>query len=165
VRGRLLISDANILIDMNTGGLLRSMFKLDGTIAVPNTLFDEELRQHHPELPRLGLKSLELGGDAVKYADWLVTQYSVTGASINDLLALALAWQEKCPLLTGDARLRDIGRQESVEVHGTLWLVGQMVDARVIVARQAAAAYCRMREAGRRLPWKDVEEQLRAFGK
>jgi hypothetical protein len=43
--------------------------------------------------------------------------------------------------------------------------VGQMVDARVIVVRQTVAAYRRMRDAGRRLPWEDVEDQLHAFGK
>ena len=165
MRRRRLISDANILIDMNAGGLLRSMFQLDATFAVPNTLFEEELRAHHPELPRLGLKSLDLHEQAVNYADQLVRKYIALGASINDLLALALAWQEKCPLLTGDARLRGVGRQESIEVHGTLWLVGQMVDARVIVGRRAAAAYRRMREAGRRLPWDEVEEQLHKLGK
>ena len=165
MRRRLLISDANILIDMNAGGLLRPMFQLDATFAVPNFLFEEELRGHHPELLRLGLKSLELQEQAVKYADQLVRRHIALGASINDLLALALAWQEKCPLLTGDARLRDVGKQESVEVHGTLWLVGQMVDARVIVARQTTAAYRKMQEAGRRLPWDEVEEQLHKLGK
>lgn len=158
MRRRLLISDANILIDMNTGGLLRSMFRLDLTFAVPNILFEEELRKHHPELPRLGLKSLELGPDAVKYADQLVTQYSVTGASINDLLALA--WQEKRPLLTGDGRLRTIGEQEGIEVHGTLWLMEQLARARVITPMRARRAYDAMRTAGRRLPWDDVARQL-----
>ena len=37
---RLLISDANIVIDMNTGGLLRLMFRLDATFAVPDILFE-----------------------------------------------------------------------------------------------------------------------------
>lgn len=165
MRRRLLVSDANILIDMNSGGLLRSMFTLDVTIAVPNTLYEEELRRDHPELPQLGLKSLELHEKAVTYAEQLVVKYSPTGVSINDLLALALAWQEKCPLLTGDAKLRGAGVKEGLEVHGTIWLVGQMLDARVIVGKRAVAAYRAMREAGRRLPWDEVEEQLRTFKK
>jgi len=165
VPDRLLISDANIIIDMDAGGILRPMFRLEVTFAVPDTLFEEELRTDHPELPRLGLKSLELNEDAVTYADNLVQKYQKTGAGINDLLALALAWQEKCPLLTGDSRLRTAGEAEGVEVHGTLWLVGQLVEARVIVARQAETAYERMRQSGRRLPWEEVEQQLRSFRK
>jgi len=165
VPGRLLISDANIIIDMNTGGLLRPMFRLDATFAVPDVLFEEELRTDHPELPRLGLKSLELREETVAYADRLIEKYSRLGASITDLLALALAWQEKCPLLTGDLRLRTAGQTEGVEIHGTLWLIEQMLGARTMSVRQAETGYEKMRRAGRRLPWDEVEQQLRRFKK
>jgi predicted nucleic acid-binding protein len=158
---RLLISDANIIIDMNTGGLLRRMFRLDVTFAVPDVLFEDELRTDHPELPRLGLKRLELREETIAYADRLVEKYSRLGASTNDLLALALAWQEKCPLLTGDGRLRTVAQSEGIDIHGTLWLVEQMVETRTISVRQAEAGYEKMRRAGRRLPWDEVEQQLR----
>lgn len=88
---RLLISDANIIIDMKTGGLLRLMFRFDATFAVPDLLFEEELRAEDPELPGLGLKLLELHGETVGYAEGLIAKYRRLGASINDLLALALA--------------------------------------------------------------------------
>ncbi len=158
---RLVISDANIIIDMNTGGLLRLMFRFDATFAVPDVLFEEELRTNHPELLRLGLKLLEMREDTVGYAARLVEKYRSLGAGTNDLLALALAQQEKCPLLTGDGRLRTAGQTEGIEVHGTLWLIEQLVKARTITIRQAEAGYAKMREAGRRLPWGDVDQQLR----
>jgi hypothetical protein len=53
--GQLLISDANVLFDMDAGGLLPKMFALDYTFAVPDILFEEELHAQHPELPKLGL--------------------------------------------------------------------------------------------------------------
>lgn len=162
---RLLVSDANIIIDMNTGGLLRLMFGFDATFAVPDTLFEEELRADHPELPRLGLKLLELHEETVAHASRLVEKYRGLGASTNDLLALALAWQEKCPLLTGDGRLRTAAQTEGIDMHGTLWLVEQMVKARTITARKAEFGYDKMRKAGRRLPWDEVERQLRSFKK
>jgi predicted nucleic acid-binding protein len=165
VAERLLISDANIIIDMNTGGLLRLMFRFDATFAVPDILFEEELRTDHPELLRLGLKPLELREDTVGYAARLVEKYRSLGASTNDLLALALAQQEKCPLLTGDGRLRTTGQTEGIEVHGTLWLIEQLVKARTITIRQAEAGYAKMREAGRRLPWSEVDQQLREFSR
>lgn len=160
---QLLISDANIIIDMNTGGLLRSMFKLEFAFAVPDTLFEEELRKHHPNLRYLGLQSLELDGETVEYAGQLVQKYAATGAGTNDLLALALAWQEECPLLTGDPKLRQAAEEEEMEVHGTLWLVEQMVNAGLIGPKRARQAYDAMRKAGRRLPWEEVDEQLRGF--
>jgi predicted nucleic acid-binding protein len=163
VPARLLISDANIIIDMNAGGLLRAMFRLEFALAVPDILFEEELRKDHPNLRYLGLQCLELDGETVEYAGRLVQKYAATGAGTNDLLALALAWQEECPLLTGDPRLRDAAGNEEVEVHGTLWLVEQMLTAGVIRPKRARQAYDAMRKAGRRLPWEKVEDQLRRF--
>lgn len=160
---RLIISDANILIDINAGGLLRSMFRLEFAFAVPDTLFEEELREYHANLRYLGLQTLELDGETVEYAERLVQKYAVTGAGTNDLLTLALAWQEECPVLTGDPRLREAAENEKVEVHGTLWLVEQMVNAELIRPKRARQAYDSMRKAGRRLPWDEVEGQLRAF--
>jgi predicted nucleic acid-binding protein len=161
----LVISDANILIDMEAGGLLRLMFRLDFRFAVPDVLFEMELREHHPGLARFGLRRMELSGDSVRYVETLASDARAKGVGRYDLFALALARQENCLLLTGDTLMRTLAEDEGREVHGTLWLVGQMVEARVIVARQTEAAYERMRRAGRRLPWEEVEQQLRTFRK
>lgn len=67
----LVISDANILMDMEAGGLLRPMFRLDYRFAVPDVLFEVELRQHHPGLIRLGLRRMELTGESVRYVEAL----------------------------------------------------------------------------------------------
>lgn len=163
--GRLLVSDANIIIDMNAGGLLRPMFRFDATFAVPDLLFEEELRADHPELPQLGLKLLELREETVLYAEQLIENYRGLGASTNDFLALALARQEKCALLTGDQRLRQTGEAEGVDVHGTLWLLERMLETGTINYRLAEAGYGKMRAIGRRLPWEEVERQLRKFNK
>ena len=161
---RLLISDANILIDMEKGGITRQMFQLDAMFAVPNMLYEEELRADHPELPALGLQSFELSAKTVAYAEKLIVKHSHTGASINDLLALALAWQEKTALLTGDGKLRIAAAAEKIPFYGTLWLVEQLINAKILTVKQAAAAYAKMKATGRWLPWDRVERQLRIHG-
>ncbi|MFT5708399.1 MAG: hypothetical protein ACI9ES_002701, partial [Oceanospirillaceae bacterium] len=47
---QLLISDANILIDMEEGGLLEVMFQLPYDFATPDILFFEELEEEHTHL-------------------------------------------------------------------------------------------------------------------
>lgn len=157
---RLLISDANILIDMEVGGLLASMFRLSYRFAVPDILFAEELVQHHPELPASGLAVLPLSSSGIADAVVLLDRHRRTGVSRNDIFALALARQEACPLLTGDRCLRDVAAAERTEVHGTLWLVEQMILNGVIALADANVAYQAMREQARRLPWGEVERQL-----
>ncbi len=160
---QLLISDANILIDMDIGGLLEVMFRLDFAFAVPDILFEGELRSRHPRLPGLGLGVLELTAEMIDDATRLVGQYGHRRTSRNDLLTLALARQRGCPVLTGDADLRLACDEQGIDVHGTIWLMEQMLNGGLVDPETAAGAYRAMRKGGSRLPWGEVARQLARF--
>lgn len=51
----LLISDANILMDVEVGDLVAPMFSLGYDFAVPNVLYYEELEDQHAHLLHMGL--------------------------------------------------------------------------------------------------------------
>lgn len=155
----LLISDTNIFIDFEEGGLLAKLFQLTETIAVPDILFEEELREQHAHLLDLGLELLELQAKAMQRAVELVDTYM--RPSRLDLTALALAEQEQCALLTGDKNLRCVAETEGVVVRGTLWICERLVEEDVITARELEGAYRLMRESGRRLPKDEIEKQIR----
>lgn len=157
---KLLISDANVIIDMEVGGLIKQMFRLDYEFAVPDVLYEEELKENHSKLPKLGLKRRELQAAAVEYTVALGTKYPKPGRI--DLMALALARQEQCRLLTGDQALREAGRAEGLEVVGTIWLLGEMLHAKIITKKDARVAYNKMKASDRRLPWAEVDKQLKA---
>ncbi|MFV3328184.1 hypothetical protein ACNFG0_17185 [Pseudomonas sp. NY15372] len=57
---QLLISDANILIDLEEGELLDELFRLPYQFTVPDILFFEELEAQHGHLLRRGLSLGEL---------------------------------------------------------------------------------------------------------
>ncbi len=90
----LLISDANILIDIDAGGVLREMFALEYEFGVPNVLYEQELKLRHPEMHGLGLRSIELSADSVANVIGLLAKYRSAGVSTNDVFALVLAQQE-----------------------------------------------------------------------
>jgi len=148
---QLLISDANILIDMEEGRLIKPMFQLPYQFTIPDILFVEELEVEHEYLLELGLSKRELTGEMMVYAMELTSRY--TRASRNDCFALALAAQKECTLLTGDKALRNAAETEAVLVRGTLWLVGLMVRQGLINLEQACESYQQMKGSGRRLPW------------
>lgn len=157
----LIVSDTNIFIDMDVAGLIRTMFQLPEVFAVPDVLYEEELREHHAELPTYGLRVLEIRPEYTAEAVRLRTHYRKPGQ--NDLFALALALQENCPLLTGDARLREAAEAENVAVFGTLWLIEHMFNEGLVSIKQVKAAYQKMEAENRRLPWDLVKQQLRKF--
>lgn len=154
----IIISDANVLIDILTAELIQEMFQLPETFAVPDILFAEELADHHPELPSAGLQILEMTPEHIEQSAQLRQQYA--RPSMNDLLALTLARHHICPLLTGDRDLRTVADEHGVEVHGTLWLLERLLQQELIALNQLEQAYKRMRAAQRRLPWNEVEWQL-----
>ena len=158
-----LIGDANIFIDMEVGGILEPMFHVPETIAVPDVLFAEELQARHAYLLSMGLMQLEVQERYVREAFRLGDIYRKP--SHNDLLALSLAKQEACPLLTGDKRLREAALAEQLEVRGTLWLVRRLFLSGALEYCQAVTAYERMKKNGRRLPWDDVGAQLYKMSK
>lgn len=153
------ISDANILIDVEVGGLIAPMFSLGYQFVVPDVLYWEELAEHHAHWLDMGLQIQSLSAQGVARVQVLSIKH--TRPSRNDLFALALAEQSQCPLLTGDAALRSAAESERIEVKGSVWLVTEMLRKKCITPTVARAAFERMREGGRRLPWDVVGKLLK----
>lgn len=158
---QLLISDANILIDMEEGQLIELMFQLPYQYSTPDILFIEELEDEHQYLLDLGLSLSELSSNTMEHAMELIPRY--IKASRNDCFALALARQEECTLLTGDKALRSAAETEDVEVKGSIWLVRKMIEAELLSADQARVSFERMKDTGRRLPWTLIKVMLNDF--
>lgn len=155
---QVLISDANILIDMDVGGLLESLFQLPYQLKVSDLLFHDELAHYHGHLLDLGLELQELTPDSMREAQRLTDTYR--DPSRYDCFSLALAKQEGCPLLTGDKNLRKAAKKEAVIVMGTIWLVEEMVTHNIIDKTAAALAYSAMEAEGSRLPWAEARKRL-----
>lgn len=159
---RLVVTDANIIIDLAAGGLLEEVFRLDDIeFCVPDILYVEELADHYGALPALGLEIVTQSANDVQYVEQLRTRFR--GPSTNDLFALALARSLSCPLLSGDRSLRSAAEAERVEVRGTLWLIDTLLHSGRIGVDRATAAYEAMREDGSRLPWDEVDAQIRRW--
>lgn len=155
----LLISDANIIIDLEAGDIMAALFQLPYQFAMPDVLFAEEIEEGSPHLVDMGLQLMVVSGDSVDYAIALGEQWG-DEPGLNDRLALALAKQESCPLLTGDANLRMLATREDAEVRGTLWIFSELIEFGFLTNSQALSALGKMKERGRRLPWKEAEKAI-----
>lgn len=166
----LLISDTNILIDMEAGGLIGTLFKLPMQFGIPDLLYYEEIEPGSPGLDELGLRIMEVRGEFVAYAHSLPVQHNHLlpakngpKPNHNDYIALALAKQEASILLTGDANLRIVAKLEQVSVMGTLGLLCAMIEHKLLAVEDALAALDQMKLAKRRLPWVEAEKILNRF--
>ncbi len=122
---RVLVSDTSVLVDLERGGLLVRAFGLGGTFAVPDVLFERELRPYGGEkLLELGLRVEKLDGAGVELAqDYRRKQRALT---VADSFALALSKTNDWILLSGDGALRKLASEEQVECHGILWVLDRL---------------------------------------
>ena len=127
---RLIVTDANIIIDLSAGGLLELLFRLpDVELCVPDILYVNELAANYGQLPALGLQVVPMDGPAIAEADALGPKHRQLSA--NDCLAFVLARRTNATLLTGDRRLREVAERAGVQVHGTLWATEQMLTRKL----------------------------------
>lgn len=125
---RVLVSDTSVLVDLERGSLLGAAFRLPFRFAVPDLLYERELKNYGgEELIELGLAVEELDGDSVRRA--LAYRQRAPVLSLPDCFALELARTRAWILLSGDAALRRSAAEEGVECHGLLWLLDQIQDA------------------------------------
>lgn len=160
---KLLISDVNIIIDFTVAGLTEAVFALQYDYGIVDLQFAAELEDQQPEILEAGLRLYELAPKSVAYASSLLIENARLRVSIYDCMALSLAKQEDCTLLTGDAKLRQLALMEGVTVRGTLWLMEQMLEECHITAEMAKEAYAKMLDDGSRLPEDEIQKQLERF--
>ena len=117
----ILVSDTSVLIDLERGSLLESVFALPHGLAVPDVLYHLEMRGEWGErLVGLGLRVEETSEEGV--ADAIRYRRQRPKLSVPDSMALALAKERQWVLLTGDSDLRNLAGGENVDCHGVLWV-------------------------------------------
>lgn len=119
---------------------------------------DELITLSIQRLRTLGLQEDELPGDQVAELERLSARYRAL--SIPDAAALTLAKWKDVLLLSADLPLRNAANQESVEVHGTLWLLDEMISRQIITSETAADSLERMLNAGSRMPGEECRRRL-----
>ena len=158
-----LVSDTSVLIDLERGSFLEPVFRLPFEFAVPDLLYERELRDHGgPALIDMGLRVEELDGAAVALA--FEYRRARRGLSLPDSFALSLSKANSWTLLSGDGSLRALALEEAVECHGVLWLLDRLHEHRIL--DQDALTEGLRQVAGHprcRLPQAEVRTRLRTY--
>jgi predicted nucleic acid-binding protein len=153
------VIDANILIDLQNGGLLPHFFSLKVHLVTPDVVIDEirgsgEIRHEYS-----GLRVEELQGRLVSEAMSVKARHKCL--SVPDVFALILAKDLGCPILTGDRCMRRAAKEEGISVHGILWCLNQLLQEEALDYEQAISALEVILQKNSRLPLAECQEQLK----
>ena len=145
--------------------MLQTTFKLPAPLAVPDVLYERELRATNGALlVTLGLQVLRLDDAAVAAAQGYLAR--AKSLSVPDAFALALAKSGGHVLVCGDRALKGLADVESVECHGLFWILDEIVDEGLLPARRVRIALQAIANHAKcRLPKDLIAEYLVKFAK
>ena len=137
---RIIVNDANILIDLVELDLLPHFFDLKfefhTSALVLDELFEEQQEALTPYIEQnLLIVSLISGEELTEIAK---LQLSKPKLSEQDCSAFFQAKTKGGTLITSDKNLRKYATEEAVEVHGHLWIFDEMVEAATISPQRAS---------------------------
>jgi hypothetical protein len=153
-----LITDTNIWIDLDNGGILVDVFHLPYHFLTPDIATSELIRPRWETLQALGLVLQELTSDQV--VELVDLRLSHRNLSAIDLASFLLAKFLHATLLTGDSRLYELAISNDIPVHGVLWLLDELVRLRILAHERAVDALQKMIEMGARLPWDESHKRI-----
>ena len=128
-----IVNDASCLIDLRKGGLLNVICRLPYRLVVPLPVrasevldFSSNQWQH---LDENGMITYDLNSDEIEQA--FAHKGRRPALSANDCFCLVTALTHAGLLLTGDALLRKVAKENGLEVHGVLWVIDQLKNAKL----------------------------------
>jgi predicted nucleic acid-binding protein len=160
----IVVSDANILIDLLQVELFKNYLKLDWEKHAPPDVIDEIIEDN-----------LYLLNDAVDVKQICVPSFAFddlqqiqeyfkryTLLSVADCSCIYLAERLSAILLTGEKRLRRIASENhGLEVHGTLWVIDKLTKEKILTYRNAYNKLTMLMKINTRLPKAECTKRLK----
>lgn len=157
-----LTSDANIWFDIRSGGIIDPTVNFANEWVISDLIYSELDMDMTRLLKDHRITVAELNGTQLEEVINLAAKYP--RISPADASLIIVARENASPLITGDNNLKKVAKGERLEVHGTLWLIRQMVNFGKLEQSSAILALEKMLIEGRRLPERECSELLKEWG-
>jgi predicted nucleic acid-binding protein len=132
---KLIITDTNVFFDIISIGALSEFFALDFEICTTDFVVNEVLESDQKMQIESFIKTnkllvFKLSAEEVEEIKSFTTKRFFKG--ITDKTVLWKSYQLKCPLLTGDKKLRNEADDLKIEVHGSIWVINELIEKEII---------------------------------
>lgn len=164
---RLLIHDANVLIDLLKLELLSTALKLPYEIETTDLVQSEIVETEQAEVLSQCIKNglLLIHSTSEELLAIAAIKNQVSQLSIADCSVMHHAQTRSGILVSGDTRLRKEAERRKLQVHGTPWLITCMVEEGVITAKLAIEKMKLLMQLNPRLPDKACKKLIEDWEK
>ena len=162
----LLIHDANVLIDLIGIDLLDLALDLPFRMATTDLVRREIENQEQARALASCIEKEKINiiaSTIQEMSDIAASMGNYTRLSLADCSVLYHAAGLRGIVITGDGKLRKEAEAKHVEVHGTPWILSQLVETKSISSSDAIVRMKMLMEINPRLPRKECEKLLEAW--
>jgi hypothetical protein len=154
--------DANILFDFIAGDIFDALFLLPFDFYTSDLVAYEISGSYsHKQLNQLGLTILDL--DTTEILEIYTLKQEHIELSVEDVSVYFLSRKHNTMILSNDGPLRDLADAGRIEYHGTLWLLGELVEKDLLSPQDAARALKMMLDNKRWLPIDECDKLIKKW--
>ena len=157
----IIVQDANILIDLYEVDLLKSFFALGHETHSTDLVLHEIDQPVHDYVTSGKIRQHILTPEQLEQVLQIQTSLG-QGISLPDSSVLWLTSQlgTNVRLLTGDGKLRQCAEGIGIKVHGLLWILDQLVENKIVSAKEMIGKLEKLRNFGSRLPNDECQKRI-----
>ena len=161
---KLIITDTNVFFDIITIDALPEFFALDFEICTTDFVVSEILLSHQREQVESFIRAkklivFELSIDEIDSIRNFKTTRFFKG--ITDKTVLWKSHQLKCPLLTGDKKIRNEAEDLNIEVHGSIWVIQKLITDEVVSKQAGTVLLEKLKASNTNLPHNEIDKLIR----
>ena len=160
------ITDVSVLFDLFNVGVLSEFFGLDIEIYTTDFIYNEILQSDEKNEFELfvgsgQLKILVVEDTEQETISNLELTYQIDQLRIKQHLYKAM--QMECILLTCDDKLKKEAIKQKLEVHGSIWIIDQLVENDKIDTKRAIEVIVSLKTTNAWLPVDELDRRLNKY--
>lgn len=160
---KIVINDANILIDLAKLDLLDIFSKLDFDLYTTDFVYEELNEEQKSPVSILNKKGLLKIIETEELADFQKISElleSSSGLSFEDCSVWHYSQKLSGTLLTGDGKLRKQVSKDGIEVRGILYVLDELIKQKLLGFTLAIEKIEQLYQLNNRLPKKEIEKRI-----
>lgn len=162
----IVVSDTNVFIDLISVGLQDQFFFLPMEVHTTDMVVFEVRREGQNEIMASLIKKGYLKVKThtpEEMQPFFNAEHQKYDLSPADYSVLTYSKNNNYILLTGDGNLRKVAISEGVEVHGSIYVITQMVEHNILTAVQGAEKLEKLKNNNQRLPKAKIDNLIRLW--
>ena len=159
----LLISDANIFIDLEKTDLLKYFDTLGIAIATSDFVYNELNSEQRSIVATLSIEIYTMDGNELM---GFLTEFTALGLkklSSQDYSIFYYAKKHGAEVLSNDLRLRKYATKKSIPVKGLFYILDEMVAKGCVTPRTMVEKLLQLKEINKRLPIDEIDKRIKLW--